>query len=139
MTILVVLLYLSILLLLVLPEVCSSLFLLHLSFQKCAVYGDVYAIIVLLLWFFQCTNIVVIHVTEVDSLQGLYPLKHEWMIGYSLETRLADQEVTQQQMWLWSKDSVNSTINQRLVEQTQEEDFNLEGSGGSTLVDTLSK
>ena len=61
------------------------------------------------------------------------------MIGYSLETRLADQEVTQQQMWLWSKDSVNSTINQRLVEQTQEVDFNLEGSGGSTLVDTLSK
>ena len=25
------------------------------------------------------------------------------MIGYSLETRLADQEVTQQHMWLWSK------------------------------------
>ena len=54
--------------------------------------------------------------TEVDNLQGLYPLKDEWMIGYSLETRLEDQEVTQQQMWLWSKDSVNSTINKRLAE-----------------------
>ena len=61
------------------------------------------------------------------------------MIGYPLETLLADQVVTQQQKWLWSKDSVNSTINQRLVEQTQEVDFKLEGSGGSTLVDTLSK
>ena len=38
------------------------------------------------------------------------------MIGYSLETRLVDQAVTQQQMWFWSKDSVNSTITQRLVE-----------------------
>ena len=54
--------------------------------------------------------------TEVDNLQGLYPLKDEWMICYSLETRLADQEITQQQKWLWSKDSVNSTINQRLAE-----------------------
>ena len=61
------------------------------------------------------------------------------MINYSMETRLVDQVVTQQQMWLWSKDSVNSTINQRLVEQTQQVDFKLEGSGGSTLVDTLSK
>ena len=42
------------------------------------------------------------------------------MVGYSLETRLADQVVTQQQKWIWSKDSMNSTINQRLVEQTQE-------------------
>ena len=61
------------------------------------------------------------------------------MIGYSLEAQLVDQLVTQQQMWLWSKDSVNSTIKQRLIEQTQEVDFKLEGSGGSTLVDTLSK
>ena len=61
------------------------------------------------------------------------------MISYSMETRLVDQVVTQQQMWLWSKDSINSTINQRLVEQTQQVDFKLEGSGGSTLVDTLSK
>ena len=42
------------------------------------------------------------------------------MVGYSLETRLADQVVTQQQKLIWSKDSMNSTINQRLVEQTQE-------------------
>ena len=42
------------------------------------------------------------------------------MIGDSLETRLVDQVVTQQQKWLWSKDTVNSTINQRLAEQTQE-------------------
>ena len=61
------------------------------------------------------------------------------MVGFSLETRLVDQVVTQQQKWLWSKDSVNSTINQRLAEQTHEMDFKLEGSGGSTLVDTLSK
>ena len=38
------------------------------------------------------------------------------MIGSSLETRLVDQVVTQQQKWLWSKDSVYSTITQRLVE-----------------------
>ena len=49
-------------------------------------------------------------------MQGLYPLKDEWMICYSLETRLADQEITQQQKWLWSKDSVNSTIEERLAE-----------------------
>ena len=61
------------------------------------------------------------------------------MIGYSLETRLVDQLVTQQRTLLWSKDSVNSTIKQRLMEQTQEVYFKLEGSGGSTLVDTLSK
>ena len=35
------------------------------------------------------------------------------------------------------KDSMNSTINLRLVEQTQEMNFMLEGSGGSTLDDTL--
>ena len=61
------------------------------------------------------------------------------MVGCSMETRLVDQVVTKQQKWLWSKDSVNSTINQRLAEQTQEMDFKLEGSGGSTLVGTLSK
>ena len=61
------------------------------------------------------------------------------MVGYSLETWLADQVVTQQQKWIWSKDSMNSTINQRLVEQTQEINFKLEGSGGSTLDDTLRK
>ena len=72
-------------------------------------------------------------------MQGLHPLKDEWMIGNSLETRLVDQLVTQQQRWLFSKDSVNSTIKQRLIEQTQEVNFKLEGSGGSTLVDTLCK
>ena len=46
---------------------------------------------------------------------------------------------TQQLKWLWSKDSMNSTINQRLVEQTQQMNFKLEGSGGSTLDDTLRK
>ena len=34
---------------------------------------------------------------------------------------------------------MNSTINQRLVEQTQEMNCKLEGSGGSTLDDTLRK
>ena len=37
------------------------------------------------------------------------------------------------------KDSMNSTINLRLVEQTQEMNCMLEGSGGSTLDDTLRK
>ena len=78
-------------------------------------------------------------VTEVWILQGIYPLKDEWVFGCSLKTRLADQTKTQQLKWLWSKDSMNSTINQRLVEQTQEMNFTLEGSGGSTLDDTLRK
>ena len=77
--------------------------------------------------------------TEVEILQGIYPLKDEWVFGCSLKTRLADQTKTQQLKWLWSKDSMNSTINQRLVEQTQEMNFKLEGSGGSTLDDTLRK
>ena len=79
------------------------------------------------------------YVTEVYNLQGIYPLKDEWVFGCSLKTRLADQTKTQQLKWLWSKDSMNSTINQRLVEQTQEMNFKLDGSGGSTLDDTLRK
>ena len=80
-----------------------------------------------------------VNLTEVDNLQGLYPLKDVWIISCSLKTRLVDQVNTQQQKWIWSKDSMNSTINPRLVEQTQEMDFKLEGSGGSTLDDTLRK
>ena len=56
-----------------------------------------------------------------------------------MKTGLADQTKTQQLKWLWSKDSMNSTMNQRLVEQKQEIHFKLEGSGGSTLGDTLRK
>ena len=77
-----------------------------------------------------------VNLTVVDNLQGIYPLKDEWVFGCSLKTRLADQTKTQQLKWLWSKDSMNSTINQGLVEQTQEVNFKLEGSGGSTLVTT---
>ena len=77
--------------------------------------------------------------TEVDNLQGIYPLKNEWVFGCSLKTRLADQTKTLQLKWLWPKDSMNSRINLRLVEQTQEINFKLEGSGGSTLGDTLRK
>ena len=77
--------------------------------------------------------------TEVGNLQGIYPLKDEWVFGCSLKTRLADQTKTQQLKWLWSKDSMDSTINQILVEQTQEINFKLDGSGGSTLGDTLRK
>ena len=80
-----------------------------------------------------------LHLTEVDNLEGIYPLKDEWVFGCSLKTRLADQTKTQQLKWLWSKDSMNSTINQRSVEQTQEINFKLEGSGDSTLGDTLRK
>ena len=80
-----------------------------------------------------------VNLTEVDNLQGIYPLKDEWVFGCSLKTLLADQTKTQQLKWLWSKDSMNSTINQTLVEQTQEINFKLEGSGGSTLGDTLRK
>ena len=74
-----------------------------------------------------------VNLTEVDNLQGIYPLKDEWVFGCSLKTK------TQQLKWLWSEDSMNSTINQRLVEQTQEMNCKLEGSGGSTLGDTLRK
>ena len=74
-----------------------------------------------------------VNLTEVWILQGIYPLKDEWVFGCSLKTRLADQTKTQQLKWLWSKDSMN------LVEQTQEMNFKLEGSGGSTLDDTLRK
>ena len=77
--------------------------------------------------------------TEVWILQGIYSLKDEWLFCCSLKTRLADQTKTQQLKWLWSKDSMNSTINHRLVEKTQEMNFKLEGSGGSTLDDTLRK
>ena len=73
------------------------------------------------------------------NLQGMYPLKDEWVFGCSLKARLADQTKTQQLKWLWSEDSMNSTINQRLVEQTQEMNCKLEGNGGSTLDDTLRK
>ena len=80
-----------------------------------------------------------VNLTEVWILQGIYPLKDEWVFGFSLKTRLADQTKTQQLKWLWSTDSMNSTINQRSLEQTQEINFKLEGSGGSTLDDTLRK
>ena len=30
-------------------------------------------------------------ITEVDNLQGLYPLKEVWIISCSLKTRLVDQ------------------------------------------------
>ena len=32
-----------------------------------------------------------VNLTEVDNLQGLYPLKDEWIISCSLESRLVDQ------------------------------------------------
>ena len=32
-----------------------------------------------------------VNLTEVDTLQGIYPLEDEWVFGYSLKTRLADQ------------------------------------------------
>ena len=60
-----------------------------------------------------------------------------WLLPENLVGR--SNKKTQQLKWLWSKDSMNSTINQRLVEQTQEMNFKLEGSGGSTLDDTLRK
>ena len=60
-----------------------------------------------------------VNLTEVWILQGIYPLKDEWVFGCSMKTRLVDQTKTLQLKWLWSKDSMNSTMNQRLVEQTQ--------------------
>ena len=77
--------------------------------------------------------------TEVWILQGIYPLKDEWVFGCSLKTRLEDQTKNSTTEVVMVKDSMNSTINQRLVEQTQEMNFKLEGSGGSTLDDTLRK
>ena len=68
-----------------------------------------------------CHHFDLVGVTEVWILQGIYPLRDEWVFGCSLKTRLADQTKTQQLKWLWSNDTKDSTINQRLVEQTQEE------------------
>ena len=39
-------------------------------------------------------------ITKVWILQGIYPLKDEWVFGCSLKTRLADQTKTQQLKWL---------------------------------------
>ena len=80
-----------------------------------------------------------VNLTEVCILQGICPLKDEWVFGCSLKTRLADQTKTQQLKWLWSNDTKDSTINQRLVEQNTRGNFRLEGSGSSTLDDTLRK
>ena len=52
-----------------------------------------------------------VNLTEVWILQGLYPLKDEWVFGCSLKTRLADQTKTQQLKWLWSK-KLNELNNQ---------------------------
>ena len=54
--------------------------------------------------------------TEVCNLQGLYRLKDELMIAYSVESRLVDQLVTQQQRWVLSKYSGNYSIKQNLIE-----------------------
>ena len=35
--------------------------------------------------------VVVNRITEVDNLQGIYPLKDEWVFGCSLTTRMVDQ------------------------------------------------
>ena len=32
-----------------------------------------------------------VNITVVNNLQGIYPLKDEWVFGCSLKTRLADQ------------------------------------------------
>ena len=32
-----------------------------------------------------------VNLTEVGNLQGMYPLKDEWVLSYSLKTRLVDQ------------------------------------------------
>ena len=60
-----------------------------------------------------------------------------WLLPENSDGR--SNKKTQQLKWLWSEDSMNSTINQRFVEQTQEMNYKLEGSGGSTLDDTLRK
>ena len=40
---------------------------------------------------FDLKSLRLVNLTEVDNLQGLYPLKDEWIISCSLETRLVDQ------------------------------------------------
>ena len=32
-----------------------------------------------------------VNLTEVDNLQGIYPVEDEWVFGCALKTRLADQ------------------------------------------------
>ena len=39
----------------------------------------------------------IVNLTGVWILQGLHSLKDEWLTGYSLELRLVDQIITQQQ------------------------------------------
>ena len=74
--------------------------------------------ILIFIHLFLSFSIFLVVITEVWILQGIYPLVDECVFGCSLKTRLADQTKTQQLKWLWSKDSMNSKINQRLVEQT---------------------
>ena len=61
------------------------------------------------------------------------------MTGYSLETRLVDQLIISTTKVDMVRRFSNLNNQQRLFEQAQEVDFKMEGSGGSTLVDTLSK
>ena len=39
-------------------------------------------------------SLTLVNLTEVDNLQGLYPLKDEWVISCSLETRFVDQKIS---------------------------------------------
>ena len=64
-------------------------------------------------------------ITEVDNLQGLYPLKDEWIISCSLETWLVDQMKSSTTEVEMVKRLMDSRMNQRLAEQTQEMDFKL--------------
>ena len=60
-----------------------------------------------------------------------------WLLPEKLGWQI--KQKTQQLKWLWSNDTKDSTINQRLVEQNTRGNFRLEGSGSSTLDDTLRK
>ena len=72
------------------------------------------------------TSYCISSVTEVDNLQGLYPLKEEWIISCSLETRLVDQmkssttEVcyNSHRKWLRIDGEMSKLVSDKLWDQT---------------------
>ena len=79
-----------------------------------------------------------VNLTEVDNLQGLYPLKDEWIISCSLETLGRSNEKLNNrsgngQKTLWTQQSTSEWLNKR-----KRWTLSCEGSGAAPG-DTLNK